>query len=138
MRAVIDTNVLISALIRRQGAAGRVLAALTDKRFTAIYTTEMLVEVIDVLGRAKFRAKYQIQPDDILALIQLIRLRGDLVIPTRAVALCRDPKDDKFLAAALVGQVECIVSGDADLLALSPFEGIPILPPAQFLAALQA
>ncbi len=136
MRAVIDTNVLISALIRRQGVSGAVLGALTDNRFTAIYTTEMLVEVIDVLGRAKFRTKYQIQPEDIAVLIQLIRLRGELVIPTLSVALCRDPKDDKFLAAALAGQVDCIVSGDADLWALSPFEDIPVLPPAEFLAQL--
>ena len=96
----------------------------------------MLVEVIDVLGRAKFRSKYQIQPEDIAALIQLIRLRGELVIPTQPVALCRDPKDDKFLAAALAGQVDCIVSGEADLRALSPFEDIPVLPPAEFLAQL--
>jgi len=136
MRAVVDTNVLVSALLRRQGVSGAVLSALTDNRFTAIYTTEMLVEGIDVLGRAKFRTKYQIQPADVAALIQLIRLRGELVVPTHSVTICRDPRDDKFLDAALAGQVDCIVSGDADLHVLSPFENIPIWPPAEFLAHL--
>lgn len=136
MRAIIDTGVLVSALIRSQGIPGAVLRALAGNRFTAIYTTEMLVEMVDVLGRAKFRTKYHVQADDIATLIQLIRLRGELVIPTEPVAACRDPKDDKFLAAALAGQADCIVSGDDDLLVLSPFRGIPILRPAEFLAHL--
>jgi putative PIN family toxin of toxin-antitoxin system len=136
MRAVIDTGVFVSALIRKQGTTGDVLRSLRDGRFTAIYTTDIVVEIIDVLGRASFRAKYNIEPDDITALVNLIRLRGELVTPTRKVTACRDPKDDKFLEAALAVQTDCIVSGDADLLDLTPFQEIPILRPAEFLARL--
>jgi putative PIN family toxin of toxin-antitoxin system len=136
MRAVIDTGVLVSALIRRQGTTGEVLRALRDGRFTAVYSTDLLVEIIDVLGRPALRAKYHIEPDDISVVINLIRLRGDLVMPARKVTACRDPKDDKFLEAALAGSADCVVSGDADLLVLTPFEGIPILRPAEFLARL--
>jgi len=136
MRAVIDTGVFVSGLIRKQGTTGDLLRALRDGRFTVIYTTEIVVEIIDVLGRAKFRAKYHIQPDDITALVNLIRLRGELVTPTQKVTACRDPKDDKFLEAALTTQTDCIVSGDADLLDLTPFQEIPILRPAEFLARL--
>jgi putative PIN family toxin of toxin-antitoxin system len=136
MRAVIDTGVFVSALIRRQGTTGDVLLALRDGRFTAIYTTDIVVEIIDVLGRTKFRTKYHIEPDDITELINLIRLRGELVVATQTVSACRDPKDDKFLEAALAAQTDCIVSGDADLLVLTPFQDIPILRPAEFLARL--
>jgi len=136
MRAVIDTGVFVSALIRRQGTTGDVLRSLRDGRFTAIYTTDLLVEIIDVLGRAHFRTKYHIEPDDITVLINLIRLRGELVLTTQKVTACRDPKDDKFLEAALATQTDCIVSGDADLLDLTPFQNIPILRPAEFLARL--
>ena len=136
MRAVIDTGVFVSALIRRQGTTGDVLSSLRDGRFTAIYTTDILVEIIDVLGRAKFRTKYHIEPDDITALVNLIRLRGELVTPTQKITACRDPRDDKFLEAALAAQTDCIVSGDADLLVLTPFQDIPILRPAEFLARL--
>lgn len=136
MRAVVDTGVFASALIRRQGTTGAVLRALRNGQFTTIYTTDILVEIIDVLGRDKFRTKYHIQPDDITALINLIRLRGELVIPSKPVTACRDPKDNKFLEAALAGDADCIVSGDADLLDLTPFESIPILRPAEFLARL--
>jgi putative PIN family toxin of toxin-antitoxin system len=136
MRAVVDTGVLVSALIHRQGTTGDVLRALRDGRFTVIYTTAILVEVVDVLGRAPLRIKYHIQPEDLTVLINLIRLRGELVTPTHQVSACRDAQDDKFLEAALAGQADCIVSGDADLLSLTPFEGVPILRPAEFLARL--
>lgn len=136
MRAVIDTGVLVSALIRKQGTTGDVLRALRDGRFTAIYTTDIVVEIIDVLGRAKFRAKYHIEPDDITTLVNLIRLRGELVVPNKKVTACRDPKDDKFLEAAIAAQADCIVSGDADLLDMTPFQETPILRPAEFLARL--
>lgn len=134
MRAVIDTGVFVSALIRRQGTTGAVLQALRDGRFIAVYSTEILVEIIDVLGRDKFRDKYHIEPDNITALINLIRLRGELIIANQKVTACRDPKDDKFLEAALVGVVDCLVSGDSDLLDMVSFEDIPILRPAEFLA----
>jgi putative PIN family toxin of toxin-antitoxin system len=136
MRAVVDTGVLVSALIRRHGTTGDVLNALRDGRFTVLYSTDTLVEVIEVLGRTPFRTKYHVEPDDILALVNLIRLRGELVTPTRRVMACRDPKDDKFLEVAVAGQADCLVTGDADLLDLTPFEGLPILRPAEFLARL--
>jgi uncharacterized protein len=136
MRVVVDTGVLVSGLIRPQGTIGEVLRALRDGRFVTVYSTAMMVEMIDVLGRSRFRAKYHIQLDDITALINLVRLRGELVIPQRMITACRDPKDDKFLEAALAGQVEILTTGDADLLELHPFEGIAILRPAEFLANL--
>lgn len=136
MRAVVDTGVLVSALIHRQGTTGEVLRALREGRFTAIYSTDILVEIIDVLGRPTLRVKYHIELDEISIVINLIRLRGDLVIPARKVTMCRDPKDDKFLEAALAGGADCIVSGDGDLLSLTSFENIPILRPAEFLARL--
>jgi len=136
MRAVVDTGIFVSALIRRRGTIGLILQALRDGRFLVIFTTDILVEIIDVLGRDKIRIKYHIDPDDISALINLIRLRGELVIPTQTVNVCRDPKDNKFLEAAQAGQADCIVSGDADLLDLEAFEDIPILRPAEFLARL--
>jgi predicted nucleic acid-binding protein len=46
------------------------------------------------------------------------------------IAACRDPTDDKFLELAMNGHADLIVSGDADLLVLNPFQGIPIVPPA--------
>jgi uncharacterized protein len=134
VRAVIDTGVLVSALIRPQGTTGTVLLSLRDGRFDIVYSAEILVELIDVMARPFFRTKYHIESDHITALIYLIRLRGELVIPRSSLHVCRDPKDDKFLEAAVEGRVDYLVSGDADLLVLSPCNGIPIVTPTEFLA----
>jgi len=136
MRAVIDTGVLVSALIRREGAPGTALQVLAGGRFTAVYTVEMLVELVEVLSRPRFRDKYHVQADDVAALIRLIRLRGEPVSSIREIVACRDPKDDKFLTAAVAAAADCLVSGDADLLVFSPFEGLPVLRPVEFVGLL--
>jgi uncharacterized protein len=135
MRVVLDTG-FISGLIRPQGSIGAVLRALRDGKYRVLYSNETLIELIDVLGRDIFHTKYHITPDDISTLIQLIRLRGEAVVVSRHIAGCRDPKEYKFLEAALSAKADCIVTGDQDLLILHPFQGIPILQPAEFLTRL--
>jgi predicted nucleic acid-binding protein len=49
------------------------------------------------------------------------------------IKICRDPKDDKFLKVAVSGQATEVITGDADLLVLDPFQGIRILSPQDFL-----
>lgn len=137
MRVVLDTGILISGLIRRNGTTGEVLNALRDNRFLVIYSTPIVMELIEVLSRPIFSDKYHIQSDDVTALINLMRLRGELVAISRKLEICRDPKDDKFFEAALAGEADSIVSGDADLIILHPFEGISIIRPAEFLAKLK-
>jgi predicted nucleic acid-binding protein len=50
-----------------------------------------------------------------------------------SVQACRDPNDDKFLDVAVNGGADVLITGDADLLALNPYEGIPILTAADYL-----
>ncbi len=133
MRVVIDTSVLVSGLIRPQGPPGEVLRALRDGRFTILYSHETLMEIVVVLGRDFFRRKYQVQVDDISTLVSLIRLRGEAVVPAQKVTDCRDPKDNKFLEAAVAGDADYLVSGDDDLLSMNPYRSIPVLSPVEFL-----
>ena len=51
---------------------------------------------------------------------------------------CRDPDDDKFPETALAGGADCLITGDRDLLDMSPFMDIPIMTPADFLAVRRA
>ena len=134
MRAVVDTNVLASALIRRQGVTGQVLGHLRDNRFTIIYSVPLVIELVEVLSRSSIQHKYHIQSDDITALINLLRMRGELVTPQRRIDVCRDASDNRILEAAVEGVADMIVSGDADLLDLHEFESIPILRVVAFLA----
>lgn len=59
-----------------------------------------------------------------------------VVTPDRKVKVCRDPKDDMFIEAALAGSAECVVTGDDDLLTLNKFETVRFITPRQFQAAL--
>lgn len=137
LRAVVDTNVLIRAIIRPHGSVGRLLEKLVDRDFTLLYSVPLLEELIDVLGRPRIRVKYHLT-DEVLRDATMAILRfGEEVVPGRRIQTCRDPKDDMVLEAAVAGRADAIVSTDGDLIALSPFEGIPVLGPAEFLARLE-
>jgi putative PIN family toxin of toxin-antitoxin system len=89
------------------------------------------MELADVLSRAKFDPYITIgERQDFLRLFNRIAERIEVV---RIIRACRDPRDDKFLELAVEGTADIIVTGDADLLALDPFQGVSILTPARFL-----
>lgn len=131
MRAVIDTNVLLSALLWR-GAPHVLLEQVRAGALILISSPVLLAELEFVIGRAKF--------DVILtrsntsrerALTEVRQLAEVVEPPPLAVPVCRDPDDDAVLALALAARADCIVSGDGDLLTLKHYQDIPILDPAQ-------
>jgi putative PIN family toxin of toxin-antitoxin system len=136
-RAVVDTNILVRAIIRPRGAVGRVLSGLRRGDYILLYSKPLLDELVDVLNRPRIRQKYHLTDRDIAILVRLILLRGEAVIPAREIAVCRDPKDNKFLEVAVAGRADAIVSEDDDLLAMHPFEEIPILSSGAFLHMLR-
>lgn len=136
MRAVVDTNILVRAVIKPLGSVGPVLSQLRDDRYTILYAQTLLAELVDVLNRPRIRDKYGLSDEDIKTVIALILLRGEAVTPQRRITICRDPKDDKFLEVAVAGSAGVIVSSDEDLLVLNPFVSIPIITPQAFLRML--
>ena len=136
LRVVVDTNILVRALIRPHGTVGPVLQRLRQGDYTLLYAPPLLEELVDVLNRPRIRHKYNLTTGDIQTVVSLILLRGESVTPAKHITACRDPKDNKFLEVAVAGQADAIVSGDEDLLVLHPFAGIPILPPVAFLQML--
>ncbi|GBD08116.1 hypothetical protein HRbin22_00348 [Candidatus Thermoflexus japonica] len=138
MRAVVDTNILVRALIRPQGTVGPVLLHLRRGDYTLLYSDATLEELVVVLHRPRIREKYGLSDEDIRTVVALILLRGEPVTPQVRIRACRDPHDDKFLEVAVSGRADVMVSGDEDLLILSPFQGIPIVSPREFLKMLAA
>lgn len=131
-RWVIDTNVLVSWVLRPQSVpAEAVLRAIDLGRL--LLSKETHGELLSVMRRPKFdgyvslerRLAFLVKLDDLI----------DWVAPTRPIRACRDPKDDKFLEVAVLGNADALVTGDADLLALHPFHDVPILTPDDFLAS---
>jgi putative PIN family toxin of toxin-antitoxin system len=136
LRAVVDTNILVRAVIKPLGSVGPVLRRLGDGAYVLLYSEPLLTELVDVLNRPRIRGKYGLAADDIETVVALVLLRGEGIMPMRRVTICRDPKDNMILEAAADGHADVIVSGDKDLLDLEAFEEIPIVTPADFLTRL--
>ncbi len=133
MRYVFDTNVTLSAALFDHSVPGEALLAALD-RGELLISGASLAELAEVLAREKFD-RYLTREERDAFLVKLVR-QAVVVEITEPIQACRDPKDDKFLEIAVAGNATCVISGDGDLLALNPFRGIPILPPAQFLERL--
>lgn len=138
MRAVIDTNILVRSILNPNGPTGRLLNELRAGRFRLLYSEPLLEEIADVLARPRFRDKYKVTVDDISDILSLIVQEGEEVSPSAPIEACRDAKDNKVLEAAFFGRADVIVTGDEDLFALDPFEGIRVLDLPEFLARLRA
>ena len=132
MQIVIDTNVLVSCLFKQNSRINRILRHLIDGEYQLLYSDETVKELNDVLLRPRI-SRNILKDWDIAELLVLLRFRGMRVFPKTGINVCRDPEDDKFLELAVDGHADYIVSGDKDLLALHPFQGIPIITPATFL-----
>jgi putative PIN family toxin of toxin-antitoxin system len=134
-RYVFDTNVLVSALLFEQSVPCQAFRAALG-RGRILLSLETLHELNDVLARERL-SRYIILEERERFLAALIR-EGIIVETRETVRVCRDSKDDKFLELALSGGAACVISGDEDLLMLSPFRGVSIMRPAQFLTSLSA
>jgi putative PIN family toxin of toxin-antitoxin system len=136
IRAVVDTNILIRALIKPGGTVGPVLTRLRNGDYVLLYAEPLLYELVAKLALPRIRIKYHLDDEAVEAIMALILLRGEPVTPMRRIQACLDPKDDVLLEVAVAGRADFIVTGDDDLLVLHPFESIPIVGPAEFLDAL--
>lgn len=137
IRAVIDTSILIRAIIKPLGSVGPIVTRLRDGAYQAVYSFPLLVELVTTLSLPRIRRKYHFTETDIATVVALLLTRGILVAPERRIEVCRDQTDDMVLEAAVAGRADYIVTGDEDLLVLGSFEGIRIVGPAEFLRALE-
>lgn len=136
MRAVIDTNILIRALIKPTGSVGPILRRLRDGDFTAVYSESLLDELLEKLALPGIRDKYKLSDTDVSDFLALLALRGEMIEPKRKVNVCRDPDDDMVIEAALEGQARYVVTGDRDLLSLEKFEAVDFVTARIFLQIL--
>jgi len=131
MRLVVDTNVIVSAALQQASWPASTLRWIgTYGGLLKTAATEQ--EAMLVLQRPRIAPK--IAPLFFDGLQRMFGL-AELVTITEPVTGCRDPDDDKFLELAVNGRADAIISGDADLLALDVFRGIPIITPAGFARA---
>lgn len=138
MRAIVDTNLLVSGLLWR-GTPHRLLERVREGTLTLVSSPALLAELVEVIARPKFDAILIASNTSRERSLAEIRALAEIITPAPLPeAVCRDPDDDEVLALALAAGVDCIVSGDLDLLDLHPFQNIPILTAAQALQRLNA
>ncbi|MCC7461787.1 MAG: putative toxin-antitoxin system toxin component, PIN family [Gammaproteobacteria bacterium] len=134
-RLVIDSNVWIAAVISPAGTARQLVDTVLDHDIDVLMSESTFAELVSRLDRRKFD-RYR-EPESwnsfLTALVELALWHEDA---GTAAGTSRDADDDKFLALAVAGPADAIISGDRDLLELVSHEGIPILTPAQFLQRL--
>lgn len=140
LRVVIDTNVIVSGIISRKGAPAEILNAWRERHFLLLISPAIVAEVRSVLGYARIREKYTLSDQEIDQMISLLEHDALLVpgIADVAGSLPADPQDEMFLACAVDGGADVIVSGDYHLLDLGEYQDIPIIKAGRFLEQLKA
>jgi putative PIN family toxin of toxin-antitoxin system len=128
MRIVLDTNVFISAALKRISMPG-MAALVVERRGVMLKSLATEQQLFEVVARPYFASLIDA---DTRAWLKKLMAAAELVAITERITVCRDPTDDKFLELAVNGHADLIVTGDADLLTLNPFRDIPIVTPAAF------
>ena len=136
-RVVLDTNVVVSALVFREGRLAWLREAWTAGRVVPLVSAATLAELVRVLAYPKFKLSGE-ETKNVLAHYmehaEAVREAGASV----RVPACRDPDDPKFLQLAYAAKADALVTGDADLLTLAGKSRVPILTPDALKAKLGA
>lgn len=131
-RTVLDTNIIVSSALG--GALVLILEKWDEGKFTVIVTSDILREYFEVFNRSKFKLKQE----TIDRITRYLYQFSEFVVPEERIEFVKsDRADDKFLEAAVAGQVDFIVSGDKHLLDLKEFRSIPIISGREFIVLLE-
>jgi uncharacterized protein len=137
-RAVLDANVVISALIQPKGPSGRILTSLIERStFELVVSPAILAEIRSSLSYPKVRKYIKTSAEDLdlwIASLELIAqpIKGNL----RIDAVAADPDDNKYIEAAVEGLAQFVVTGDKHLLSLKAYKNIRVVTPRVFLGLL--
>ncbi len=131
---VIDTSVWISGVFYR-GNPYRVLQAWRDEKFDVVYTADTLEEIARRLHDKAIQ--FGVNPVIADEWLEYIRVFAVIVQATGAgQGVTRDPKDDKFLDAAVSGKAAYLISSDKDLQVIGEYQNVKIVSPREFLEIL--
>ena len=135
IRAVLDANVVVSALIRPEGPAGRLLDRVArGAGVHAVVSAAILDEYRRALAYPKVGRCLALPAAEVSVWVDALALVADVVSGERSVkVVAADPDDDKYLAAALEGRAPFVVSGDRHLLDIGTYESVRVVTPRQFL-----
>jgi uncharacterized protein len=136
IRAVIDTNLIVSYLLIQSETTSRLIDHWEQGYFVYLISPAMLNELREVIYRPRLR---QHMPGDPAILLDLIKADAEMV-PGELIlsSVCRDPKDDLFIACAVEGRAAYLVTGDADLLDMMAYQGVTMIRAYDFVGLLDS
>jgi putative PIN family toxin of toxin-antitoxin system len=139
IRAVLDANVFVSALIRPEGPPGQILVELLEREsFRLILSIGIVDEVRRTLADPRVTRYVRLTSREIEAWLASLQSVAELVEGRRSVrVVASDPDDDKYFVAAVEGDADVVVSGDKHVLEVKEFERIRVLTPRAFLNKLR-
>lgn len=114
-KAVIDTNIWVSALINPFGYPAGLINHFKKGSFIAVVSDPILVEIAEVLVRPRIRNKYGITEDDIRELLILIEEKAEHTDLSNDVIICRDKNDNLIIETAIKGKAGFLVTRDDDI-----------------------
>ena len=135
MRAVIDTNVLVSGVLNPYGQAGRIVDGILAQTFVTLYDDRILAEYRAVLARPVFGFRRA----EIDAFVDFVEATGESVVAASLAVVLPDPNDLPFLEVAAAGRADALVTGNARH--FRPRRGshnVNVCTPADFLRRLEA
>ena len=129
MMIVLDTNVIISGILRPFSKTASILRLIADGAVQLAYDLRLLSEYRDVLSRPKFN----VAQENVEAFLAQVEQEGFLVSVRPLEIHLPDPDDEPFLEVAIAGKVEAIVTGNKRHFPKKEYGGVKILSPAEFL-----
>jgi len=130
---VLDASIFVSAALKADSLPEQALLRAVDAPNRLILSQEVEDEYREVIFRPKFDRFASVERRR--RILDIVVFAAERIEPSESIRECRDPKDDKYLALAVAGRADVVVSGDVrHLLSMNPWRGIPILSPAGFLA----
>ena len=128
MKAILDTNVLISGIFF-SGTPYEILAAWRDRKIELIISPEILEEY----RRVGEEMEIKFPGIEIAPFLELLAIEATMVaVMPLTESVCTDPDDDKFLACAIASKARVICSGDKAFLKTTGYQGIEVLTPRSF------
>lgn len=137
MLVVLDTNVIISALLSTKGSPAKVIDLWKAEAFDVATSKPLLDELERALEYERVKTYLKQPQEKIDALVKRLRAVGIMVAPQSALTVIEaDPDDNRVLECAVAANASYIISGDDHLLDLEEYQGIMVLSPAGFLTLL--
>lgn len=127
VRVVLDTNVLISAIVFG-GKPREILEMVKNKELSGVISPVLVAELEEILSK-----KIKYPKERVLQVEKKMKKILRVVRPVKPIKVARDDDDNRVLEAAIEGNCEYVVTGDKDLLDLKRYQGVRILTPTEFL-----